>query len=143
MADATYSILHEAEEIVGRLCDKYPEQLSNVDKASISVISIEGKDRPEKSHTWAKIKGIKPPISLLTHGKVYIIQLYQTDWENWTAAQRNIVLFHELLHIEGEGGNKKHDVEDFRLLLKNLGIDYVGNPELPDILEKTVDWSGK
>jgi len=139
--DASYVLLHEADDVVKKLCSKYPEELANVSLDEVAIVAIEGVDRPETKKCFAKIKGLRPPVSLLTSGKNYIVELYMSDWENWTVAQRNIVIFHELLHINGEGKNKKHDLEDFKMLVNKLGIDYAGNPDVVDILAEDVDWS--
>ena len=140
MADATYVVLHEAEDLAEQLCRKYPEELCEVEVETVGIVAIEGKDRPEKSRKMANIKTIKAPVSLYTGGKTNIIEFYMSDWEEWTTAQRHIVLFHELYHI-GDTGQRKHDLEDFTIIVRKFGVDYFANPDLPDILNEDVKWS--
>ena len=141
MADATYVVLHEAEDLAEQICRKYPEELCEVELETVGIVAIEGKDRPERSNKLATIKTIKPPVSLYTGGKTNIIEIYMSDWEEWTTAQRNMALFHELYHITSENKQRKHDLEDFVIIVRKFGVDYFGNPDLVDILSEDVDWS--
>jgi len=72
-------------------------------------------------------------------GTRYIIELYWSDWHLWTKAQKVAVIFHELLHQDCEIGKiVKHDVEDFRMMVSKLGVDWFNKSDLPDLLETKV-----
>ena len=71
----------------------------------------------------------------------YIIELYCTDWNTWSKAQKESVIFHELLHPDYEVGKiVKHDVEDFQIMIDKLGCNWFGNKDLPSLLETKVDF---
>jgi len=65
-------------------------------------------------------------------GYDYTITLYVKNNIGMSAEQIKILLFHELLHIEidygTDGGEvygiKKHDFEDFRLIIDRFGADW-------------------
>ena len=45
-----------------------------------------------------------------------------------------VITLHEMMHIGDEGKIRRHDIEDFRILLKKFGIEWVSGKDLPDIL---------
>ena len=56
-------------------------------------------------------------------------------------AQKIAVIFHELTHIDSEVGKTvKHDIEDFRIMVDKLGVDWFNDPELPNLLTKKVEF---
>lgn len=48
---------------------------------------------------------------------------------NWL----KILILHELMHIDYLFKLRDHDVKDFRLLIKQYGLDWADDNELPDI----------
>ena len=65
--------------------------------------------------------------------------MYWDDWNQWTPAQKLAVVFHELLHISFEFGKTvQHDVEDFRLMVDQLGVDWFNATDLPHLLNEKV-----
>ena len=61
----------------------------------------------------------------------FTITVFQPNVERFTDRQLAILVFHELLHIRVEyDGNeekysiRKHDLEDFRLIVDRFGVDW-------------------
>ncbi len=53
-----------------------------------------------------------------------------------TQKQLNLLIYHELRHIDRDGTVRKHDIEDFKEIINNFGLEWA-NPgaEIKDILE--------
>jgi len=74
----------------------------------------------------AKVIGIRPPASLVT-SYVYVIVVNGDIFDTLDDVAKKRVIEHELRHIPPQFNGKtvKHDVEDFKIMLKKYGIDYV------------------
>lgn len=133
----------DAEEMIGKLCKMYPDELWAVRPNTIAVFGVTNKERPEGNNTLAVIKPIKGSYKTLVQslkGEArYILELYFSDYNAWNEAQKAAVLFHELLHVDAElGCTVKHDSEDFCLLLDKLGVSYMKNKNLPNLLKEKI-----
>ncbi len=140
-----YSRVPEAEEIVKKLCEKYPDVLWAVrNDGSIAVLGIENKERSEKNNTLAKIKAIKgteKAIYISNNINIrYVLELYWSDWNMWSPELKQVVLFHELLHVHPELERVvRHDLEDWRIVVEKLGVSYLkNNKDLPNLLNDDV-----
>lgn len=72
----------------------------------------------------------------------YVIEVYWSDWNEWTNKQKLALLFHELMHIDNEiGKTVRHDLEDFRMMIDKLGVDWFANKDLPNLLDTKVDFN--
>jgi len=140
-----YEVITEAEEIVKQLKEQYPDELWAIRPEIITVLGVTNKDRPKNSKKLASVRSIKGTTkALMVLNRVntrYIIELYCTDWNTWSKAQKESVIFHELLHPDYEVGKiVKHDVEDFQIMIDKLGCNWFGNKDLPSLLETKVDF---
>lgn len=63
----------------------------------------------------------------------YVICVFGHHAEGKSEKWRQIVMLHELEHIQVDGKIKEHDVQDFKYILKAFGIDWQADRELPDI----------
>ena len=140
-----YSRVPEAEEIIKQLCEKYPDVLWAVrNDGSIAVLGIENKERSEKNNTLAKIKAIKgteKAIYISNNINIrYVLELYWSDWNMWSNELKQVVLFHELLHVHPELERVvRHDLEDWRIVVEKLGVSYLkNNKDLPNLLNDEV-----
>jgi len=144
-AEKLYEEVPEANEMIVKLCEKYPDELWAVRPDTVTVLAITNKDKSEKNKVLAKIKPIKGGEkalfqlnNILTR---YIIEIYGSDWSKWTLAQKLSVIFHELLHIDSEiGKTVRHDVEDFRLMVDKLGVNWFNDTGLPNLLDMKVEF---
>lgn len=122
-----YSVVKEAEDIIERLAKAYPDILWTVTPANVVVLGVTNKERPSKMNRLAQIRSITGVTKALLEeyrvGKKYIIELYWNDWNVWSPARREWVLFHELVHIPSptEKGLVKHDVQDFSGIVNYFG----------------------
>ena len=140
-----YEEVAEGKEICEKLCQKYPAELWAVRTEIVTVLGVKNKERPEKSTKLAvciPIKGIHKSLMQLNNINTrYVIELYWSDWNKWNQAQKTALIFHELLHIDHEiGKTVKHDVEDFRLMVDKLGVDWFNDSKLPNLLDDKVEF---
>ena len=66
----------------------------------------------------------------------YIIEVYWSDYNEWTPKLKQWIIFHELQHIAADVGKTvKHDCEDFRIVLDIVGVNWTSKEsELPDLI---------
>ncbi len=73
----------------------------------------------------------------------FTITLFTPNLVGLSEAQIRIVLFHELLHVGIEPGPdgdelysvRKHDLEDFKLIIDRFGTDWASNKKLGSVKE--------
>ena len=139
-----YSRITEAEEIIKKLCEKYPDVMWAVRPETITCYGIENKEKPKSSNVLAKVKSVKgSEKAIFQENNIkarYIIELYWNEYNEWSEKKKQYVLFHELLHVHPEFGRLiKHDSEDFAILLNTAGVKWVDKVnELPDLLHDDV-----
>jgi predicted metallopeptidase len=142
-----YSRVIEADEMVQELCKKYPDVLWQVKPAMVTVLGVENKERPPKSKTLAKVKVVtgteKALLKINGIGIRYVIDLYFSDWNVWKPAFKQWVILHELLHIAHEEDKViKHDIEDFKIILDAVGVNWAtGEKDLPNLLTTDVKFN--
>jgi hypothetical protein len=137
--DKTYVVLEEGNGLVVALKERYPYEMQNVKPEEIIVLAIMD-DPPEFKDWLAKIHLIKGApkalLEMLRSKARYYIEVYSVDWVAWNKQLRQVIIFHELLHVPPEDANGivKHDVEDFSPVLEAFGLNYQGSTTLPDML---------
>jgi predicted metallopeptidase len=139
--EKSYSVIEEAEVIMKKVCEKYPEVLWAVNPKEVGIFGVDNAERPASSDTLAKIRNVtgiyKALLDKHNVGVKYLIEIYWSDWNNWTMPTKQWIVFHELLHIPGpdKSGLIKHDVQDFALAVDVVGVDgYTNRENLPDLL---------
>lgn len=138
-----HSKVEEAEQMVEELQEKYPSVLWRIRPNMITVLGIENKERTKSNNTLAKvipIKGAEKSLMKLNNLDTrYIIELYWSDWKEWSLHLKQWIIMHELLHVSEEVGKTvKHDCEDFRILIDKVGVDWVHSKELPNLMDGDV-----
>jgi predicted metallopeptidase len=146
MSEKVYERVTEAEEIIKKLCEKYPDVLWAVRPNTVVALGVSNKERPKSSDKLAVIKPIKGSFKSLVQiyniEARYIVELYYSDWNAWSEAQRVAVMFHELLHVASElGKTVKHDLIDFKVMIDKLGVDWIKNSSLPNLLNTKIDFN--
>ena len=136
-AEPVWELLKEADDMVAKLVQKYPEKFGHIDPEVIGCAAIGGKTKPE-GQTWdAKLGGIREPEALWSK-KTYCSQFYKSTWDTYDARQRAAMLFKLLVRIPDESNGKvlPEDLKDCYCLVKAFGPDYMKNPSLPDLLDQ-------
>ena len=145
--EKVYSRVAEAEEIIVKLKEKYPDELWMVEPSIITVLGIENKKRGKKSKKLAKVmsvKGAAKAVLKIHNVNVrYIIEVFWSDWNEWSAEFKQWVIFHELQHVGDEAGKiVRHDCEDFAMLVDVVGPCWTSQPEkLPNLLAEKVEFN--
>lgn len=138
--EATYSTVPEADEIVKQLCQRYPEILWACNPNEIQVYGIDNKERPASSDVLAKIRKVTGVMAaVLNNNNIklkYLIELYHQDFANWSNVTKKWIIFHELLHILNPEDSKlrKHNVQDFGIVVDKIGWGSYESENLPDLL---------
>jgi predicted metallopeptidase len=124
-------VSNEFKEIAEKLIDKYPNAFGHIELDKVLILS-ETEKSPKK---YADIRRIGFPYSFLTAYK-FIIIIYEPKLLGLTDAQKIMVCYHELLHIDSDFDKLlKHNIEDFRELISKYGVNWEIDPNLPNILE--------
>lgn len=118
------------QEIATQLCEKYEVAFEHIQLDKVLFLS-ETEKAPKK---YADTRLVKFPFDFLTDYR-YIITFYENNIQAMTDAQKIILVFHELLHIDESFEKiKKHNIEDFRELIGKFGCNWDIDPNLPNIL---------
>lgn len=142
----TYEEMPQAVTIIEKLCEKYPDIFWAVRPDTIAVMGINNVERSEKavkkSKVWSQLRNIKGVEgAILAQNNIntqYVIELYWSDWHNWSEALKACVIAERLIEITPEVDKKNSpDCKGFKVLLDVVGIDWddeSGNP--PDLLSQ-------
>jgi len=148
--EKSYSSVEEGDVIVKKLCEKYPEILWAVEPQSVGVYGCDNQEAPTNCNAMAKIRKVNGVLkAILEKNNIplkYIIELYWSDFREWSMRTKQWVLFHELCHIldPDAKGLRKHNIEDFSLTLDVVGIGGYKQDNLPDLLgDKPVEFDKK
>lgn len=131
-----WNIHKEANEMVAKLCEMHPRHLGHISAGDIGCVAISNKDKGETQDD-CRIRGVREPDSLFSTVK-YVIVFFQECWDKYNPAQRSMMLFRNLIRIPDtedglDGSVLKQDLQDVRVLVKTFGVDYMDNPNLPDL----------
>lgn len=93
----------------------------------------------------AKIRRVSEPVSHLTPVR-YIVVVF-SNWSALSPLKKDLVLLHELRHVDAEhelkgaeddkklsGKLVDHDLIDFKDMVRDFGVDWFSEPELPPSL---------
>lgn len=126
--EKSYSVCEEGNAMIKALCEKYPKILWACNPSAIQIYGVDNAERPKSSDVMAKIRVVNGVLkAVLENNKInlnHIIEMYWSDWNEWSANTKQFIVFHELLHIIDPDGKKlrKHNIEDFDLILDVIGI---------------------
>ncbi|MNC00864.1 hypothetical protein D3C81_760850 [compost metagenome] len=123
------------EEIAEKLVDKFQVAFSHIELDKVLFLS-ENEKTPKK---YADVRNVGYPWNFITEYK-YIMVFYENNTQPMTDSQRHMLVYHELLHIDESFEKvKKHDIEDFRVLVGRFGVNWDIDPNLQDILDDEID----
>ena len=140
--ETLYSVMPDGMEIISKLVKRYPDILWAVQPENILILGITNKERSKSNKKLATITRpsgvIKAAFEFYNIKIKYIIQVYYSDWVNWSEARRAAIIFHETLHVPSptqDSGLVEHDVQDFRILTSVMGVNWPNLENIPSLLE--------
>lgn len=136
-----YEELSEFIEIMKKLLDLYPGVFPNIDPEQIAAVKITNKPRSESKNQVWELKPVKAPITLFCP-KIYFVILYSSDWDVFDEARKAAVVADVLFSIspEFDGLTVPFDKRDHSVILRTLGVDYMSEPVIANILDGNTDW---
>ena len=118
------------KDIADQLIAKYPQNFAQIDSDQILFLEEDEKS-PRK---YADIRIVKPPYTFVTNYK-FILTVYSPKTIAMTQAQINILIMHELMHIDDNFEKLvDHDIQDFVGICSIYGLDWDVNPNVQDPL---------
>ena len=124
----------EYKDIAEKLQQKYPVNFDYLDFDKILFL-VETEKVPKSK--YAECRKVMVPYNFLTEYK-FIITFYEGNMIGLTEAQKVMVVFHELFHIDTDFEKiRKHDIEDFREVVMKAGNNpfWDIDPNLSNILD--------
>lgn len=141
---ANYEELPEIIDIADQLIDRYPDVFGGIDLGRISAFAITNKDRKNDSKPIWEVMPVKAPVSMLCN-KDYIINVYLDSYEALGEKHRAALVADALNAIDTEGKGKVNpkDLKEYAVMVRTFGVDFMDNPDIPDILSDQVEWVRK
>ena len=142
-AKREFEALDEFSTVAKKLVTKYPDLFYGLDIDEVRCVAVTNKERPENSDKLWEVMAVKQPIRLdCPYGWYLIVHL--SDWESLGDKQKNILVAEMLCSIpvgdDVEGKLNQPDYKGYSVMLRTLGVDYLENPDTPDILAKDIQW---
>ena len=123
----------EYQEIAEKLIDKYVVAFSHIVLDEVLFLKEEEKSPKGK---YADTRIVRAPYTYFSDYK-FIITFYENNMLSMTEAQKVLLVYHELLHIDPSFSKLvSHDIQDFRILISKWGSCWDIDPNLPNILEE-------
>ena len=123
----------EYQEIAEKLIDKYVVAFSHIVLDEVLFLKEEEKSPKGK---YADTRIVRAPYTYFSDYK-FIITFYENNMLSMTEAQKVLLVYHELLHIDPSFSKLvSHDIQDFRILISKYGSCWDIDPNLPNILEE-------
>jgi len=139
--EPNYEEIPEFLNIADSLIRKYPAQFDNIDLSKVACVGITNKNRSEKKSQLWELKPVKPPMSMYST-KEYIVIFFMNDWEELDRKYQSAITADVMFSIPpgGKGQVIPMDYKDHGVMLRTLGVDYMDNVTLPDILTNDISW---
>jgi hypothetical protein len=124
---------NEYKEVAKKLINKFPQNFGNFDIEQILFLKETSKS-PKK---YADTRKVRPPYTFMTNTK-FIITFYEPVCCSMSPAQIHLLVMHELMHIDDDFDKlRKHDLEDFKVIISLYGPNWDIDNNLEDILDET------
>lgn len=124
-------ISNQYKDIADQIVAKFQTAFGQIDTNEILFL---GEDSKAPKGTYADIRIVKSPYTFITNYK-FILTVYEPNTIGMTPAQVNLLIMHELLHIDADFEKLvKHTIQDFSELVSIYGIDWDTNPSVVDPL---------
>ena len=128
--------------IADKLANMYPEVFDGIDTKVIAGVVVTNKDPKDDDKDKYEIRNVPYPIRLDCAFDYYVI-FNQKIWDGFDEAHQNALVMKALLRISKEGDAKvvPYDLKDHAIMVRKLGVDYLDNQSIPNILTTKVDWT--
>ena len=117
--------------VADKLVDKYRNFLPFVETDKILFLSnLYTDDRnKDKPLIYASVSAIPKKIKIAYAQAYnatyeYIMEIRENHIEDFTNDQKILLLYHELMHIAGDGKTYKHNLEDFKEIIRIGGVNW-------------------
>ncbi len=137
-----YKVNEEFNKMAIQVVEKYPDKFYGTNVSKICCVNIENNERVKKV-LW-KIEAVKMPMALHNAYSLYVI-LHSSDWDEYNETQK-LLLVADILHgiANGEDEDNKivaPDTKGYASMFRTFGgIDYMDDPNAPNILKKDIEW---
>lgn len=125
----------EVVDLTLKILKKYSERFGHIHYDDM-VFLYKFADKSDWAGQCRLIKGVWEAIT----DKKVMISLWHENWVKKSTSEKALLLFHEICHI-GYDDDKakytiiKHDVEDFREILREYGVDWEDSQKFLDNLK--------
>lgn len=134
----------EFNKLAAQVVAKYPEHFYGIKVDQVCCVNIVNKDRPEGRKMIWRVDAVKMPMALhCAYG--WYVTLYSSDWDEYDDT-RKLLLVSEVLHAlpsdeSDDGKIIPCDTKGYSSMYRTFnGIDYMDDPDAPNILEKDIEW---
>jgi hypothetical protein len=140
-----YEVNDEFNSMAVKIVEKYSEKFNNIEVDKVCCVNVD-KERKEKEGTadriW-KLKAVKMPEAIHNQYGWYVI-LHDKDWAEMSQKHK-LALVSDVLHglpndLDNEGKVNPCDTKGYLSMFQTFGINYLDDPDIPDLLEDDVEW---
>jgi len=128
MSEKTYSVISEAQDIVNKLVERYPDVLWQVRPKQIAVLGIDNKEPTKRSPDFRvrSVKNAEKAVLMLNKISTrFIIELYWSSWSSWDTPRKEWTILNALLRVSvDEGKLIKPDCVEFKIILDKVSFDW-------------------
>lgn len=118
----------QVQDMVLKVCLDNEERFKHVKPSRIVSVRISG---PKKARFAARIWRLSPLFKVFAPEVDFVVGVYACTWDTLesTPEKREILIYHELLHIHPGGkGLLDHDVQDFSEIIEQYGLRWLEKP---------------
>ena len=142
-----YEVVDEFRDLARQIVEKYDSVFYGINVDKLQCVKIVNKDRPEKTDKLWENLAVKMPV-LLDCPYSWYITVFGSDWDAYDMPHKLALISQVLFSIptdqESEGKLNTFDSKDYKVMQRTFGtIDYMDDPNIPNILEEDVDWVQK
>jgi len=136
-----YAELPEFVDLLTRMIELYPNVFPEIDPEEIAAVQIVNKPRPESRNQVWDLKPIGAPVTIFCP-KRYFVTVYSSDWDIFDEEHKAAVVADVLFSISPDGDGKviPFDKKDHSVILRTLGVDYMNESTIPNIMSGNVKW---
>ena len=137
-----YEVNQEFNKLAVQIVEKYPEKFYGINIDKVRCVNIVNKERTKKA-IW-RIDAVKMPMALDSPFSLYVI-IHSSDWNEYNDVQK-LLLTADILHGIANGDDEDTklvppDTKGYASMFRTFGgIDYMDDPNAPDILKKDIEW---